>query len=126
MTAGVEASHLEEDLLQAGSIRGSVVFHKLTIARDTDIEDAIPAGSAWPPHVGVAELCNTAGLAGITASAPITFDRRQSRRQVRAAKGLTKTAGPVPLLAQGGKIPVGGTIRAIGHRCHRSNSGSPR
>jgi hypothetical protein len=58
----------------------------------------------------------TAGLSGITASAPITFDRRQWKRQVRTAKGLTDAPGAVPLARQGEKIPVGATIRAIGHR----------
>ena len=57
----------------------------------------------------------TTGLAGITASAPITFDARQWRRQVRTAKGLIDAPGAVPLVARGGKIPVGGTIRVIGH-----------
>ena len=60
----------------------------------------------------------TAGLGGITASAPVTFDARQWRRQVRTAKGLTDAPGAVPLLGRGGKIPVGGTIRAIGHPWH--------
>jgi hypothetical protein len=60
----------------------------------------------------------TTGLGGFTASAPVTFDRRQWKRQVRSAKGLTEAPGAVPLLARGGKIPVGGTIRAIGHRWH--------
>ena len=58
----------------------------------------------------------TTGLGGITASAPITFDARQWKRQVRTARGLTDAPGAVPLLARGGKIPVGGTIRTIGHR----------
>jgi hypothetical protein len=58
----------------------------------------------------------TTGLGGITASAPITFDARQWRRQVRTAKGLTDAPGAVPLLARGGRIPVGATIRAVGHR----------
>jgi hypothetical protein len=103
-------------------------------------------GHSWPPHpvalaairafvllapatvpagLGLAALvwswrnyAITTGLGGITASAPITFDRRQWRRQVRTAKGLTDAPGAVPLLARGGKIPVGGTIRAIGHRWH--------
>jgi hypothetical protein len=57
----------------------------------------------------------TTGLGGITASAPITFDNRQWKHQVRTAKGLTEAPGAVPLLAKGGKIPVGGTIRTIGH-----------
>ena len=60
----------------------------------------------------------TAGLGGITASAPITFDRRQWRRQVRTAKGLTQAPGAVPLLGRKASIPVGGTIRAVGHRWH--------
>jgi hypothetical protein len=60
----------------------------------------------------------TAGLGGLTASAPITFDARQWRRQVRTARGLAAAPGAVPLLAGSGKIPVGGTIRAVGHRWH--------
>ncbi|MGH3222517.1 MAG: hypothetical protein ACRDPY_28120 [Streptosporangiaceae bacterium] len=58
----------------------------------------------------------TTGLGGITASAPITFDARQWKRQVRTAQGLIDAPGAVPLLGRGGRIPVGGTIRAIGHR----------
>jgi hypothetical protein len=58
----------------------------------------------------------TTGLGGLTASAPITFDRRQWRRQVRTARGLNDAPGAVPLVARGGKIPVGGTIRAVGRR----------
>ena len=60
----------------------------------------------------------TAGLGGKMASAPITFDARQWNRQVRTAQGLTHAPGAVPLLARGNKIPVGGTIRAIGHPWH--------
>ena len=76
-------------------------------------------GSAWPPRLWAwRNYAITTGLGGITASAPITFDARQWRRQVRTAKGLTDAPGAVPLLARGGKIPVGGTIRAIGHRWH--------
>jgi hypothetical protein len=59
------------------------------------------------------------GLGGFTASAPMIFDARQWRRQVRTAKGLTAAPGSVPLLGRGGAIPVGGTIRAIGHRWQR-------
>ena len=61
----------------------------------------------------------TTGLGGITASAPITFDNRQWRWQVRTAKGLTEAPGAVPLVGRGGKIPVGGTIRTIGHHWDR-------
>jgi hypothetical protein len=79
----------------------------------------IPAGLglaalAW----GWRKYAVTTGLGGITASAPITFDRRQWKRQVRTAQALTDAPGAVPLLARGGKIPVGGTIRTVGHRWH--------
>ena len=60
----------------------------------------------------------TTGLGGIMATAPITFDARQWKRQVRTARGLTAAPGAVPLLGRGGRIPVGGTIRSIGHRWH--------
>jgi uncharacterized protein DUF87 len=81
---------------------------------------AIPAG------LGLAGLlwtwriyAITTGLGGITASAPMMFDARQWRRQVRTAKGAIAAPGSVPLLGRAGSIPVGGTIRAIGHRWHR-------
>ena len=70
------------------------------------------AGLAWAWRI----YAITSGLGGIMASAPITFDARQWKRQIRTAKGLTEAPGAVPLLARGGQIPVGGTIRAIGHR----------
>ena len=78
---------------------------------------AVPAGLAlgalaWAWRI----YAITSGLGGIMASAPITFDARQWKRQVRTARGLTEAPGAVPLLARGGQIPVGGTIRAIGHR----------
>jgi hypothetical protein len=79
----------------------------------------VPAGLALAALIWAwRNYAVTTGLAGITASAPITFDARQWRRQVRTAKGLTDAPGAVPLLARGGRIPVGGTIRAVGHRWH--------
>jgi hypothetical protein len=81
---------------------------------------AVPAGLAlggllWAWRI----YAITIGLAGITASAPMIFDARQWRRQVRTARGVTDAPGAVPLLGRGGAIPVGGTIRAIGHRWRR-------
>jgi hypothetical protein len=80
---------------------------------------ALPAGLAL---AGLAWAWRTyaiaAGPGGLTASAPITFDARQWKRQVRTAKGQVAAPGAVPLAGRGGRIPVGGTIRAIGHRWH--------
>ena len=80
---------------------------------------AVPAGLAVAGIIWAWRIyAISAGLGGIMASAPITFDARQWKRQVRTAKGVTEAPGAVPLRARGGKIPVGGTIRAIGHRWH--------
>ncbi len=80
---------------------------------------AVPAGLALGGLVWAwRNYAITAGLGGRMASAPITFDARQWRRQVRTAKGLTAAPGAVPLTRRGGRIPVGGTIRAVGHRWH--------
>jgi hypothetical protein len=96
-------------------------LHRTALAEARTFVLLVPA--TIPAGLGLAALvwawrryAITTGLGGITASAPITFDRRQWRWQVRAAKALTEAPGAVPLLARGGKIPVGGTIRAIGHR----------
>ena len=79
----------------------------------------IPAGLALAALVWAwRTYAITTGLGGITASAPITFDRRQWKRQARTARGLTEAPGAVPLLARRSRIPVGGTIRSIGHRWH--------
>ena len=78
---------------------------------------AIPAGL-----IGAAALwawrkyAISAGIGGRMASAPVTFDARQWRRQIRTAKGVTGAPGSVPLLTRRGMIPIGGTIRAVGCR----------
>ena len=78
---------------------------------------AVPAGLAVAGMVWAWRIyAITAGLGGIMASAPITFEARQWKRQVRTARSLTDAPGAVPLMSRGGRIPVGGTIRAIGHR----------
>ena len=80
---------------------------------------AVPAGLALAALAWAWRIyAITTGLGGIMATAPITFDARQWKRQVRTARGLTAAPGAVPLLGRGGRIPVGGTIRSIGHRWH--------
>ena len=75
---------------------------------------AIPAGLALAGGLwSWRNYAISAGIGGRMASAPVTFDARQWRRQARAAQGRTAAPGTVPLLARGGRIPVGGTIRAV-------------
>jgi hypothetical protein len=78
---------------------------------------AVPAGLAvgglaWAWRI----YAITTGLAGVTASAPVWFDERQWRHQVRAARGRATAPGAVPLLTGRGLVAVGATIRAVGHR----------
>ncbi|MBV9382078.1 MAG: DUF87 domain-containing protein [Streptosporangiaceae bacterium] len=83
------------------------------------------APAAVPAGLGLAALlwawriyAITTGIGGRLASAPMVFDARQWRRQARTARGRVAAPGAVPLLASGGRIPVGGTIRTVGHRWH--------
>ena len=99
-------------------------WHHLTPA-DVTRTFLLVAPVAIPAGLGLAALlwgwriyALTTGIGGWLASAPITFDARQWKRQVRSARGRTAAPGSVPLLARGARIPVGGTIRAIGHRWH--------
>jgi hypothetical protein len=76
---------------------------------------AVPAGLALAAGLWAwRTYAVSAGIGGRMASAPVTFDARQWRRQVAAAKGRTAAPGSVPLLAGRATIPIGGTIRAIG------------
>ena len=99
-------------------------WHHLT-GRGVTRTFLLVAPAAIPAGLGLAALAwawrnyaMTAGIGGWLASAPVTFDARQWKRQVRTARGQTAAPGSVPLLAKGGQIPVGGTIRTVGHRWH--------
>jgi hypothetical protein len=92
------------------------------------------APAAIPAGLGLAALAwawriyaITAGLGGWMASAPITFDARQWRRQARAARGRIAAPGAVPLLGSGGRIPVAARFARSGTAGTRSSpSRSPR
>ncbi len=99
-------------------------WHHLTLTGVTRTF-LLVAPVAIPVGLGLAALAwgwriyaLTTGIGGWLASAPITFDARQWKHQVRTARGRTAAPGSVPLLARGARIGVGGTIRAIGHRWH--------
>ena len=75
---------------------------------------AVPAGLALAAGLWAwRNYAITAGIGGRMASAPVTFDNRQWKRQARAAEGRTAAPGSVPLLTRRAMIPVGGTIRAV-------------
>jgi len=78
---------------------------------------AVPAGLAvasglWAWRVYTIET----GLSGRTATAPVIFDARQWRRASRAARGRVTAPGTFPLAVGKGRVVMGATIRAIGHR----------
>jgi hypothetical protein len=78
---------------------------------------AVPAGLAvaaglWAWRVYTIET----GLSGKTATAPVIFDARQWRRASRAARGRVTAPGAFPLAAGKGRVVMGATIRAVGHR----------
>ena len=99
-------------------------WHHLTVIGEVRTF-LLVAPAAIPAGLGLATLAwawriyaLTTGIGGWTASAPVTFDARQWKRQVRTAKGRTAAPGSVPLLARSERIPIGGTIRTVGHRWH--------
>jgi hypothetical protein len=78
---------------------------------------AVPAGLAaaaglWAWRIYAIET----GLSGRTATAPVVFDARQWRRAARAARGRVTAPGAFPLTSRDGRIVMGATIRAVGHR----------
>jgi hypothetical protein len=77
---------------------------------------AVPAGllaaaGLWAWRIYTIET----GLSGQTATAPVVFDARQWRRAARAARGRVAAPGAFPLTSKG-RIVMGATIRAVGHR----------
>jgi len=78
---------------------------------------AVPAGLAaaaglWAWRIYAVET----GLSGRAATAPVVFDARQWRRAARAARGRVTAPGAFPLTGRDGRIVMGATIRAVGHR----------
>jgi hypothetical protein len=78
---------------------------------------AVPAGlfaaaGLWAWRIYAIEN----GLAGKTATAPVVFDARQWRRASRAARARVTAPGTFPLADGRGRVVMGATIRAVGHR----------
>jgi hypothetical protein len=78
---------------------------------------AVPAGLAAAAGVWAWRIYSIeTGLTGKTATAPVIFDARQWRRASRAASGRVTAPGTFPLTRRNGRIVMGATIRAVGHR----------
>jgi Helicase HerA, central domain len=69
------------------------------------------AALAWRARVALM----AAGAVGWWPGAPVAFDERQWRRQVRTAALRVRAPGGVPLTRRDGPV-LGATIRAVGHR----------
>ncbi|HXB47421.1 MAG TPA: hypothetical protein VNW50_06620 [Streptosporangiaceae bacterium] len=77
---------------------------------------AVPAGLLAGGLAWSFRLASMAAqAAGRSPAAAVSFDDRQWRHQVRAAKALIAAPGAVPLLTHGGDFVAGAVIRAVGH-----------
>jgi hypothetical protein len=71
----------------------------------------VVGGLTWAYRIFAME----AGAGGSSPAAPVVFDLRQWRRQVRTARARIAAPGAVPLLAANGDVVAGATIRAVRH-----------
>jgi hypothetical protein len=77
---------------------------------------AVPAGLLTGALAWSSRLASMAAhTAGSSPAAAVSFDDRQWRHQVRAAKALIAAPGAVPLLTSRGDFVAGAVIRALGH-----------
>ncbi|HEY2080333.1 MAG TPA: hypothetical protein VGH53_28735 [Streptosporangiaceae bacterium] len=77
---------------------------------------AVPAGLLAGGLAWSFRLASMAAqAAGRSPAAAVSFDDRQWRRQVRAAKAHIAAPGAIPLLTPGGDFVAGAVIRAVGH-----------
>lgn len=95
-----------------GTGRGGAIVAGLVTAAPV----AVPAGLligglAWSYRV----FTMAAGTGGRSPAAPIAFDLRQWRHQVRTARARIAAPGSVPLTTPDGRIVAGATIRAVQH-----------
>jgi hypothetical protein len=90
---------------------GSVVLAALTIAPVAIPLGLVVGALAWSRRIYAMQT----GTGGLSPAAPVAFDRRQWRHQVRSARARIAAPGAVPLLSRSGAIVAGAVIRAVGH-----------
>jgi hypothetical protein len=91
---------------QAGYLRAAVLAAPAAVPVGLVI-----AGFTWSRRL--AAMAARAG--GRSPAGAASFDRRQWRHQVRAARARIAAPGAVPLLTSGGDFVAGAVIRAVGH-----------
>jgi hypothetical protein len=90
---------------------GHLARAAITIAPAAVPLGLLAGGAAWAYRIFAMET----GTAGYSPAAPVAFDLRQWRRQVRTARARISAPGAVPLLARNGDVVAGATIRAVRH-----------
>jgi hypothetical protein len=91
---------------------GAVARAAVTIAPAAVPVGLLAGGLAWSRRI----YAMRTGAGGLSPTAPVTFDQRQWRHQVRAARARIAAPGSVPLLSRSGAVVAGAVIRTAGHR----------
>ena len=94
-------------LIAAGSVARAIVV----IAPAAVPLGLVAGGSAWSYRV----RAMAAAAGGASPGSAVSFDRRQWRHQVRAARARISVPGAVPLTSRAGDVVAGSVIRAVGH-----------
>ncbi len=95
-----------------GTGRGGPILAGLVTAAPVAIPAGLLVGGlAWSHRV----FTMAAGTGGRSPAAPVAFDIRQWRHQVRTARARIAAPGAVPLTGPDGSILVGATIRTVQH-----------
>jgi hypothetical protein len=102
--------HAWLDMWHLGAV-GSVAAAAVTVAPAAIPLGLLAGGLAWSYRIYAMQT----GTGGLGPDAPVTFDARQWRRQVRTARARIAAPGSVPLLTPGDDVVPGAVIRAIGH-----------
>jgi Type IV secretion-system coupling protein DNA-binding domain len=91
---------------------GAVAQAAVTIAPVAVPLGLLAGGLAWSRRM----YAMRTGAGGLSPTAPVAFDQRQWRHQVRAARARIAAPGAVPLLSRSGEVVTGAVIRTAGHR----------
>jgi hypothetical protein len=94
-------------LIAAGSVPRAIVV----IAPAAVPLGLVAGGLAWSYRL----RAMAAAAGGASPGSAVSFDRRQWRHQVRAARARIAVPGAVPLTTRTGDVVAGSVIRAVGH-----------